>query len=47
VEVEDLEGLYYLLVEEGFTHHASQIHGDYSRPIYDACTLLGIEPVLV
>ena len=47
VKVPDLDGLYRTLVEEGFTHHASQVHGDYTAPIRDACGLLGIEVVLV
>jgi L-fucose isomerase-like protein len=47
VEVPDLEVLYGTLVEEGFTHHASLIHGDYSRPIEQACVQMGITPVLV
>jgi L-fucose isomerase-like protein len=47
VKVPDLDGLYDTLVEEGFTHHASQIHGDYTTPISDACELLGIQVVFV
>ncbi len=47
VKVPDLDGLYRTLVEEGFTHHASQIHGDYTVPIMDACDLLGIQVVNV
>ncbi|MFA5079246.1 MAG: hypothetical protein WC541_07165 [Dehalococcoidia bacterium] len=47
VKVPDLDGLYRTLVEEGFTHHASQIHGDYTAPIMDACDLLGIQVVSV
>jgi L-fucose isomerase-like protein len=47
VKVPDLDGLYRTLVEEGFTHHASQVHGDYTAPIQDACELLGIEVVNV
>ncbi len=47
VKVPDLDGLYRTLVEEGFTHHASQIHGDYTAPISDACDLLGIQVVSV
>jgi L-fucose isomerase-like protein len=47
VKVPDLDGLYRTLVEEGFTHHASQIHGDYTSPIIDACDLLGIQVVSV
>ncbi|RLG06835.1 MAG: hypothetical protein DRN59_02315 [Thaumarchaeota archaeon] len=47
VRVDDLDKLYRTLVEEGFVHHASMIHGDYVEPIRDACKLLGIRPVIV
>jgi L-fucose isomerase-like protein len=47
VEVEDLDRLYRVLVEEGFVHHASMIHGDYVTEIEDACKFLGIKPVVV
>jgi L-fucose isomerase-like protein len=47
VEVPDLDKLYATLVKEGFTHHASLIHGDCSRALVDACGLLGIEAVVV
>jgi len=47
VRVHDLDKLYRTLVEEGFVHHASMIHGDYVEPIKDACKLLGIRPVIV
>lgn len=47
VEVPDLDKLYATLVKEGFTHHASLIHGDCSRAIKDACEYLGIETVVV
>ncbi len=47
VEVPDLDKLYATLVKEGFTHHASLIHGDYSRALVNACELLGIEAVVV
>jgi len=47
VEVPDLEYLYETLVTEGFTHHASLIHGDYTEALADACEYLGIEPVIV
>jgi L-fucose isomerase-like protein len=47
VKVPDLDGLYRTLVEEGFTHHASQVHGDYAGPIQDACAFLGIRVVNV
>lgn len=47
VEVPNLKFLYRVLVEEGFIHHASMIHGDYTEAIMNACKLLGIEPILV
>jgi L-fucose isomerase-like protein len=47
VEVPDLDRLYETLVKEGFTHHASLIHGDCSRALVSACELLGIEAIIV
>jgi len=47
VEVPDLDKLYRTLVEEGFVHHASLIHGDYANAIREACKYLGIEVVEV
>jgi hypothetical protein len=47
VKVPDLDKLYGTLVTEGFVHHASLIHGDYTQPIADACALMGIEVVSV
>ncbi len=47
VEVPDLDKLYATLVKEGFTHHASLIHGDCSRALVNACELLGIEAIIV
>lgn len=47
VEVPDLNRLYTTLVKEGFTHHASLIHGDCSNALVNACELLGIETVVV
>ncbi|MGD0855544.1 MAG: L-fucose/L-arabinose isomerase family protein [Dehalococcoidia bacterium] len=47
VKVPDLNRLYNTLVYEGFTHHASMIHGDYAQSINDACRFLGIETVIV
>jgi L-fucose isomerase-like protein len=47
VEVPNLDLLYRTLVKEGFTHHASIIHGDYTRAIVDACEILGIKPIVV
>jgi L-fucose isomerase-like protein len=47
VEVPDLNKLFATLVEEGFTHHASLIHGNYSQGLVNTCKLLGIEAVVV
>ena len=47
VEVADHDRLYRTLVEEGFIHHASMIHGDYGEPLLQACQFLDIEPVVV
>jgi L-fucose isomerase-like protein len=47
VEVPSLEILYRTLVEEGFTHHASMIHGDVTGELLDFCMFLGIEAVMV
>jgi L-fucose isomerase-like protein len=47
VEVPDLDKLYNTLVKEGFTHHASLIHGDYSCALVSACEILGIETLVV
>ncbi|MBC8447066.1 MAG: hypothetical protein H8D78_04885 [Chloroflexi bacterium] len=47
VQVDDLDYLYRVLVEEGFIHHASMIHGDFTVPIADFCDFAGIEVVIV
>jgi L-fucose isomerase-like protein len=47
VQVPDLDKLYGTLITEGFVHHASLIHGDYTQAIADACTMMGIEVVSV
>ena len=47
VQVADLDYLYRVLVEEGFIHHASMIHGDFTLPIVDFCDFAGIEAVIV
>ena len=47
VKVPDLDLLYRVLVEEGFIHHASMIHGDYVKPIVEACRFLGIDVVQI
>jgi L-fucose isomerase-like protein len=46
VQVDDLDYLYRVLVEEGFIHHASLIHGDFTVPVADFCDFAGIEPVV-
>ncbi len=47
VEVHDLNHLYEVLVMEGFTHHASLIHGDYVKVISNACRFLNINEITV
>jgi len=47
VKVADLDTLYRTLVEEGFVHHASMIHGDYRESIKQACNLLNIKVIEV
>ena len=47
VQVEDLDRLYRTLVQEGFTHHASLIHGDYATAVKEACELMSIDTVIV
>jgi L-fucose isomerase-like protein len=47
VEVADHDRLYRTLVEEGFIHHASMIHGDFTKPLLQACAFLGIEAVVL
>lgn len=45
VEVADHARLYRTLVEEGFIHHASMIHGDQTAALTQACKFLGITVV--
>jgi len=47
VKVSDLANLYRTLVEEGFTHHASMIHGDISDSLVEFCRFTGMEAVIV
>jgi L-fucose isomerase-like protein len=47
VRVSDHDSLYRTLVEEGFIHHASMIHGDQSAALQLACGYLGIDPIVV
>jgi L-fucose isomerase-like protein len=47
VEVADHAGLYRTLVEEGFIHHASLIHGNQREALLQACKFLRIKPVVV
>ncbi len=47
VAVKDHEKLYRTLVEEGFIHHASMIHGDQTNALRQACKFLGIQPIIV
>jgi L-fucose isomerase-like protein len=47
VQVKDHERLYRTLVEEGFIHHASMIHGDQTAVLLQACKFLGVRPIVV
>jgi L-fucose isomerase-like protein len=47
VEVKDHARLYRTLVEEGFVHHASMIHGDFTEALIQACKFLDIRPVML
>lgn len=47
VAVTDHDKLYRTLVEEGFVHHASMIHGDQTAALLQACKFLDIHPVVV
>lgn len=47
VEVSDHQRLYRTLVEEGFVHHASMIHGDQVAALSRACQFLDIAPTIV
>jgi len=47
VKVANLERLYRTLAEQGFTHHASMIHGDIADVVEAFCKLAGIEAVRV
>jgi len=47
VEVKDHKKLYRILVEEGFIHHASMIHGDQTKALLQACKFLNIKPIVV
>jgi L-fucose isomerase-like protein len=47
VEVKDHAKLYRTLVEEGFIHHASLIHGDQTKALLEACKFLDINPIVV
>jgi L-fucose isomerase-like protein len=47
VKVRDHAHLYRTLVEEGFIHHASMIHGDQVATLKMACKFLNIKAVVV
>jgi L-fucose isomerase-like protein len=47
VKVPDHQKLYHTLVEEGFIHHASMIHGDQTAALKLACKYLRIQPIIV
>ncbi len=47
VQVSDHARLYRTLVEQGFIHHASMIHGDQTKALTQACKFLDIEPIVI
>lgn len=47
VAVRDHARLYRTLVEEGFIHHASMIHGDQTQALLEACKFLDVRPVVI
>jgi len=47
VRVADHDRLYRTLVEQGFIHHASMIHGDQTAALEEACGFMDIETVKV
>ena len=47
VEVNNHDRLYRTLIEEGFIHHASMVHGDQKEALIQACKFLDIHPVVV
>jgi L-fucose isomerase-like protein len=47
VQVENLEKLFEVLVYEGFTHHASMVHGNFVDPLVEFCRFAGVTPVVV
>ena len=47
VKVPDLDRLYRILIEGGFVHHASMIHGDFVQALSDACRFLSVEALIV
>jgi L-fucose isomerase-like protein len=47
VQVADHDYLYRTLVEQGFVHHASMIHGDQRAELSLACKFADIEPIIV
>jgi len=47
VEVSDHERLYRTIVENGFIHHASMMHGNQVESLSLACKLMDIEAVIV
>jgi L-fucose isomerase-like protein len=47
VQVKDHAHLYRTLVEEGFIHHASMIHGDQTKALIEACKFLDVKTVVI
>ena len=45
VKVPDLAGLHRTLAEQGFTNHASMVHGDIADAVEAFCKFVGIQVV--
>ena len=47
IKVRDLDKLYRTIIEEGFIHHASIIHGEYNKAIKEFCKIMQVEIIEV
>lgn len=47
VEVKDHKKLYRTLIEEGFIHHVSMVHGDQTKSLLQVCKFMDIKPVFL
>lgn len=47
VQVNNHTHLYRTLIEEGFIHHASMIHGDHTKALVEACKFLDVKTVVI